>query len=71
MFAYKEWTSDGWRTLAAGLAARGLPVVAIGGPGEPERRYLDEVWRGIAAVHQVEWPLMMDLLRTSAHLSRT
>ncbi len=62
MFAYKEWTSDGWRTLAAGLAERGLSVIAIGGPGESERRYLDEVWRGIAAVHHVEWPLMMDLL---------
>jgi lipopolysaccharide heptosyltransferase III len=62
MFTYKEWTLEGWRALAAGLAQRGLSVIAIGGPGESERRYLDEVWRGIAAVHQMEWPDMMTLL---------
>jgi lipopolysaccharide heptosyltransferase III len=65
MFAYKEWTRDGWRALAAGLAERGLSVIAVGGPGETERRYLDDVWHGIAAVHQVEWPVMMDLLARS------
>jgi lipopolysaccharide heptosyltransferase III len=62
MFAYKEWTRDGWRAVAAGLASRGLPVVAIGGPGEAERRYLEDVWHGVAIVHQVEWPEMMNLL---------
>jgi heptosyltransferase-3 len=62
MFAYKEWTPEGWRTLAAGLAKHGLPVVAIGGPGEAERRYLDQVWNGVATAHQVEWPEMMHLL---------
>ncbi len=45
MFRYKQWTAgaDG-ATLAAALAARGLTVVATGGPAEAERRYLDEVW---------------------------
>src|SRR5262245_49859346 len=63
MFAYKEWTPEGWRALASGLAQRGLPVVAIGGPGDIERRYLDAVWTGVSAIHQVEWPEMMHLLR--------
>jgi heptosyltransferase-3 len=62
MFTYKEWTQDGWRAVAAGLAKRGLSVVAVGGPGDAERRYLEEVWRGVAAVHQVEWPEMTNLL---------
>jgi lipopolysaccharide heptosyltransferase III len=62
MFAYKEWTHDGWRAVAAGLAERGFSVVAIGGPGEAERRYLEEVWRGAVAIHQIEWPEMMNLL---------
>ena len=62
MFAYKEWTRDGWRAVAAGLSERGLSVVAVGGPGEAERDYLEDVWRGIATVHQVEWPEMMALL---------
>jgi heptosyltransferase-3 len=44
MFRYKRWTDAGWRELAAGLRARGLAVVATGGPGEAERRYLDGVW---------------------------
>jgi heptosyltransferase-3 len=46
MFRYKRWTDAGWRALAAGLSARGLAVVATGGPGEAERRYLDGVWNG-------------------------
>ena len=62
MFAYKEWTPEGWRAVAAGLAQRGLPVVAIGGPGDAERRHLEKVWQGVAAIHQVEWPEMMHLL---------
>lgn len=44
MFRYKQWTKDGWRALAAALGARGLAVVATGGPAEAERRYLDDVW---------------------------
>ena len=46
MFRYKQWTTNGWRELAAALAARGLSVIATGGPAETERRYLDEVWDG-------------------------
>ena len=49
MFAYKEWTPEGWRALAAGLKQRGLSVVAIGGPGDAERRYLDAVWDGVTS----------------------
>ena len=47
MFRYKQWTREGWRALAAGLTQRGLSVVAISGPDEAERRYLDDVWQGI------------------------
>jgi heptosyltransferase-3 len=62
MLAYKEWTPDGWRAVAAGLAKRGLSIVAIGGPGESERRYLENVWRGVCEFHQLEWPQTMKLL---------
>jgi len=65
MFRYKEWTRDGWRALAAGLVQRGLTVVAIGGPGESERQYLDGVWRGVSTVHQVRWPETVGLLRSA------
>ena len=56
MFRYKQWTLEGWRALAAWLAARGLSVIATGGPGEAERRYLDEVWSGAAPVRRARWP---------------
>jgi heptosyltransferase-3 len=46
MFRYKQWSKTGWRELAGALVARGLSVVATGGPAEAERRYLDEVWNG-------------------------
>ncbi len=65
MFAYKEWSRDGWRALAAGLIERGLTVIAIGGPGEAEKAYLDDVWQGIAPVHQVRWPATMALLENA------
>ena len=42
MYRYKRWTDDGWRGLAAALAARGLAVVATGGPGD--RHELDAIW---------------------------
>ena len=63
MFAYKEWTRDGWRALAAHLATRGLAVTAIGGPDEAERKYCDDVWRGITPVHQFEWAELTTLLK--------
>jgi heptosyltransferase-3 len=47
MFRYKQWRADGWRDLAAALSARGLTVVATGGPARAERDYLDEVWHGV------------------------
>lgn len=43
-FRYKQWTEAGWRGLAAGLSARGLAVLATGGPDAEERRDLDAVW---------------------------
>jgi heptosyltransferase-3 len=62
MFRYKEWTREGWHALAAGLARRGIEVVAIGGPGEAERAYLDHVWQGVVPVHPANWPETVALL---------
>jgi len=62
MFRYKQWTSTGWRALAAGLRERGLEIVAVSGPNPAERRYLDEVWRGAATIHQFSWPQNVALL---------
>jgi len=67
MYRYKQWTTEGWRALAAALAARGLAVVATGGPAEEERDYLDTVWRDVSpAVRRLEgqlsWPELADLL---------
>lgn len=45
MFDYKQWTADGWRSVAAALSARGLTVVATGGPAPSEQDYLDLVWK--------------------------
>ncbi len=70
MFAYKAWTPNGWRAIAESLTKRGLAVVAIGGPGEAERRYLDDVWRGALEYHQLEWPQTMNLLARAASLYR-
>jgi heptosyltransferase-3 len=53
MFRYKRWTEDGWRALAAGLATRGLAVVATTGLGEDERRYLDHVWDSAPQVRRL------------------
>jgi len=53
MFRYKRWTEEGWRDLAAALATRGLAVAATTGPGEAERRYLDQVWDAAPEVQRV------------------
>jgi len=65
MFRYKQWTPSGWRELAAALAARGLAVIATGGPADPERRYLDEVWRDAPVQRldgRLDWPQLAGLL---------
>ncbi|MBI3705160.1 MAG: glycosyltransferase family 9 protein [Rhizobiales bacterium] len=65
MFRYKQWTMAGWRELAAALTARGLTVIATGGPGESERRYLDEVWSGAPVRRldgRLDWPQLGSLL---------
>jgi heptosyltransferase-3 len=67
MFRYKRWTAEGWRALAAGLSARGLAVVATGGPGPDERRYGDEVWTAEVAVARrlegvLSWPELAGLI---------
>lgn len=69
MFRYKRWTDQGWRELAAALGARGFAVVATGGPGEAERRYLDGVW-GTTEVQRLDgvlsWPELTALIGGAA-----
>jgi heptosyltransferase III len=71
MFQYKRWTVDGWRAVAASLLARGLKVVATGGPGAEERAFLDHIWGPLPAVvrkdGQLSWPRLAGLL-TGARL---
>ena len=65
MFTYRRWTAEGWRALAAALAARGLTVIATGGPGAEERQYLDEVWSGARVERwdgRLAWPELAKLL---------
>jgi heptosyltransferase-3 len=57
MFRYKQWNAAGWRALAHELAARGLAVVATGGPSEADRRYLDDIWTGLPAVRRLDGAL--------------
>jgi heptosyltransferase-3 len=64
-FRYKQWTANGWRDLAAALSARGLAVVATGGPAAEERRYLDEVWQGANVLRldgRLNWPQLAGVL---------
>lgn len=67
MFRYKQWTKNGWRELAAALTARGLSVIATGGPAQSEREYLDDVWSGISTPvcrldGRLNWPQLAGLL---------
>jgi heptosyltransferase-3 len=66
MFRYRRWSDDGWRTLARGLATRGLRVVATEGPDPEERVYLDALW-GAADVPirrvRLDWPALTALLQ--------
>lgn len=64
-FRYKQWTAQGWRDLAAAISARGLTVVATGGPAADERVYLDEVWQGANVSRldgKLNWPQLTGLL---------
>ena len=56
MFRYKQWTREGWRALGEGLKQRDLSIIAVGGPGEAERQYLEELWEGLATIRQLPWP---------------
>jgi heptosyltransferase-3 len=66
MFRYKRWTEEGWRGLAKGLAARGLSVVATGGPDEADRRYLDGLWSTSPDIERLDgalsWPALAGLI---------
>jgi len=66
MFRYKRWTDDGWRALATGLTARGLAVVATGGPSEADRQYLDNLWSARPEVQRLDgvltWPELAALI---------
>ena len=69
MFHYKRWTAAGWRALAAALTARGMTVVATGGPALDERAYLDEVWTGSAVTRldgKLDWAQLSGLLAKAA-----
>ena len=64
-FRYKEWTKTGWRKIGAELAGRGLSVIVTGGSDEAERRYLDEIWNGMAVTRvdgKLDWPQLAGLL---------
>jgi lipopolysaccharide heptosyltransferase III len=64
MFRYKQWTREGWRTLADALVQRGLTIVATGGPAD--RDYLDELWRDAPHVRRLDgrlrWAELASLL---------
>jgi heptosyltransferase III len=66
MFRYKHWNVEGWRTVAAKLGARGLRVVATGGPDAAERAFLDAVFGPVPEVErkdgQLSWPQLARLL---------
>jgi heptosyltransferase-3 len=57
MYRYKQWTTEGWRALAAALAQRGYSIKATGGPDAAERAYLDAVWENNPAVERLDGKL--------------
>jgi heptosyltransferase-3 len=65
MFRYMQWARDGWRKPAAVLVGQGLSVAATGGPGDDERRYLDDVWNDAKVMRldgRLDWPQLAGLL---------
>jgi heptosyltransferase-3 len=64
-FRYKQWHANGWRAAAQHLAARGLALVATGGPAPEERAYLDTIWDGMA-IRRLDgalgWPQLAALI---------
>jgi heptosyltransferase-3 len=67
MFRFKQWTADGWAALADALRARGLRVIATGGPAERERRFLDSIWGArpdlvVRRDGQLDWPELTSLV---------
>ena len=51
MYAYKGWTTEGWRALIRRLLKEGLRVIVTGGPAEHERRFIAELLAPIADDH--------------------
>lgn len=65
MFRYKQWTAAGWRDVAQSLKARGLTVIATGGPAAEERVYLDGIWHGTDVLRldgRLNWQQLSGLL---------
>jgi len=52
MFSYKRWTAEGWRALASALAARGLAIMATGGPGDQAE--LDALWTARSDIRRLD-----------------
>ena len=64
-FRYKQWHAAGWRTAAQHLCARGLTLVATGGPSAAEKAYLDTIWDGIDIRRldgALSWPELATLI---------
>lgn len=68
MYRYKRWTDEGWRVLAPALAARGLAVVATGGPADKDE--LDAIWSARPDVMRLDgalpWGELAALIRGAA-----
>jgi len=68
MFRYKRWTDEGWRVLASALGARGLTIVATGGPGDTAA--LDALWADRPEIKRLDgalsWPELAATIRGAA-----